>query len=213
MGRFRYSIASLIGVVAFVAVGVAALRASSDVWDSGVFGATLLILVASFLLAFHSEGRKKAFWLGFAIVGWFTLGASLVPSIAVRLPTTKGLDRLAAMNDASVGGVAFVEYDEDGTQDLFVTQISPPVANPKGRPILNGTGTTKNARVSGGVSVAYTATFRVGLSTPQNFVAIGHALTALILAFLGGHFSRYLADRNQRTMQPAFSPSTSEIKP
>ena len=38
MGRFRFSIADLLGVVLFIAVALAALRASTDAWDGGVLG-------------------------------------------------------------------------------------------------------------------------------------------------------------------------------
>jgi hypothetical protein len=36
MRRFRFSIASLLVVVLYVAVGFAALRESNDLWESGV---------------------------------------------------------------------------------------------------------------------------------------------------------------------------------
>ena len=42
MRRFRFTIASLLVVVLFVAVGFADLRESSDLWESGVFTLTLL---------------------------------------------------------------------------------------------------------------------------------------------------------------------------
>ena len=53
MSRIRFNIASLLVVVLFVAVGFAALRESSEVWDSGVFTLTLAVLLVSILLAIH----------------------------------------------------------------------------------------------------------------------------------------------------------------
>src|SRR5947209_1102217 len=47
MRQFRFSIASLLGVVLFVGVGIAALRAASDPWDSGVFGGGKLLTGAA----------------------------------------------------------------------------------------------------------------------------------------------------------------------
>ena len=44
MRRIRFTIASLLVVVLLVAVGFAALREASDLWDSGVFTVTLAIL-------------------------------------------------------------------------------------------------------------------------------------------------------------------------
>src|SRR5438552_827548 len=91
MTRFRFSIAGLLLVTLFVAVAVAALRAADDAWDHGVFALTLLVLLTAILLTIHRSGRKRAYWLGFALFGWVYLVASLIPPIESRLPTTKGL--------------------------------------------------------------------------------------------------------------------------
>src|SRR4051794_30627867 len=100
MRRFRFSIAGLLMVVFFVAVAVAALRASTDAWDSGVLGLALVTLTMAVLLAVHRTERRRAYWLGFALFGCVYLVASLVPTIESRLPTTKGLAYL----DAKVPG-------------------------------------------------------------------------------------------------------------
>src|SRR5207248_4578990 len=87
----RFTIAGLLVVILFVAVAIAALRAATAAWDSGVFGVTLAILLAAVLLAVHRAGRQRAYWLGFALFGWTYLVASLIPPIEARLPSTKGL--------------------------------------------------------------------------------------------------------------------------
>ena len=69
MKRIRFTIANLLVVVLFVAVGFAALRESSDLWDSGLFSVTLGILLTSILLAVHRHESKRAFWLGFRSSG------------------------------------------------------------------------------------------------------------------------------------------------
>ena len=90
MRRIRFNIASLLVAVLFVAVGFAALRESSDLWDSGLFTLMLTVLLISILLAIHRSDARRAFWLGFALFGWTYLGLSLVPPIETRLMTTKG---------------------------------------------------------------------------------------------------------------------------
>jgi hypothetical protein len=77
----RYTIRSLLGVVLFVAIAVAALRASTDGWDSWLLGLTLLSLQTAVLLAVHRTDRKRAYWLGFGSFGWVYLVASLIPPI------------------------------------------------------------------------------------------------------------------------------------
>src|SRR5262249_54254090 len=88
MRRPRFTIANLLVVVLSVAVAVAALRAAEAAWDSGTFALTLLALLSSTLLAVHRTGRSRAFWLGFALFGWASLIASLIPPVESRLPTT-----------------------------------------------------------------------------------------------------------------------------
>ena len=91
MRRFRFSIASLLGVVLFISVALAALRASTDAWDGCLLGLISLCLLTAVLLAVHRKDRRRASWLGFALFGWTYLIASLIPPIEARLPTTKGL--------------------------------------------------------------------------------------------------------------------------
>ena len=104
MKHIRFSIASLLLVVLFVAVGFAALRESNETWNSGVFTLTLAALLISILLAVHRTESRRAFWIGFALFGWIYLGLSLVPSIEYRLLTTKGLAYL----DSKVPGRSLV---------------------------------------------------------------------------------------------------------
>ena len=94
MNRIRFTIASQLVVVLLVAVGFAALRETSDLWDSGVFTLALAVLLVSILFAVHRTGSERAFWLDFALFGWGYLGLSLVPSIEPRLLTAKALAHL-----------------------------------------------------------------------------------------------------------------------
>ena len=55
---------------AFVAVACVALRNATPTWASSLLGAALVLLAASLLLATFREGRSRAFWIGFATVGW-----------------------------------------------------------------------------------------------------------------------------------------------
>jgi hypothetical protein len=100
MKRYRFSVGSLLRAVLLVAVAVAALRASTDAWDSGVLGLALVTLTTAVLLAVHRTKERRAYGLGFALSGCVYLVASLVPPVESRLPTTKAL----ALLDAKVPG-------------------------------------------------------------------------------------------------------------
>ena len=91
MRRFQFTIAGLLGVVVFLGIGLAALRAASDAWDAAPFGVTLMALLISVLLAVHRTDVRRAYWVGFALFGWAYLLASQLPTIELRLPTTNAL--------------------------------------------------------------------------------------------------------------------------
>jgi hypothetical protein len=91
MRRIRFTISRLLVVVLLLAVGIAALRESADLWESGVFTLTLAILRVSILLAFHRTQSTRTLWIGFSVFGWIYLGLSLVPSIEYRLLMTMAL--------------------------------------------------------------------------------------------------------------------------
>jgi hypothetical protein len=201
MRRFRFSIASLLGVVLFAALALAALRAATDAWDSGVFTTTVLIFLVALLLTVHGTERRRAYWLGFALFGWAYLAASLIPSIEARLPSTWGFARVQA--------VVAADYDNDGSVDLFIAnQWS------QGVFLNNGNGTFRIATSNPAANMVtqaidsappgrWFATWQrvVGSSgTPENRLRIMHSLLALVIAVAGGRLSGslYAASRRRR---------------
>jgi len=129
MLKLRFNIASLLGVILILGVGFAALRESSDLWESGVFTLTLAALLITILFAVHRIESRRAFWIGFALFGWIYLGLSLFPSIESRLITTKALAFLDSEVPRSIpAGVTHVDFDNDGKLDLLVVNNSQPNA-------------------------------------------------------------------------------------
>src|SRR5215208_6439046 len=70
MGRFRVTLAGLMGVVVVLGVGLAALKNASNEWAGAVRLMTLGMLAAAILEAVYSRGARRAWWLGFALFGW-----------------------------------------------------------------------------------------------------------------------------------------------
>jgi hypothetical protein len=187
MRNLRFNIASILGVILFVAVGFAALRESDDLWDSGIFTLTLGVLLVSILLAVHRGEAKQAFWVGFALFGWGYLALSLIPSIESRLVTTKGL----AYVDSKV------PRRPPGVVTLTLADIALRSTSNQIQKVAFTVDGTKVAASSHGVVRLWdgaTGKLLSGWSgTTENFIRIGHSLFALVAAWLGGHVSRRLS--------------------
>jgi hypothetical protein len=197
----RFNIATVLAVILVLGVGLAGLRESTDLWESGLLSGTLFILLISILLAIHRTDKRRAFWLGFALFGWAYLGLSLVQPIESRLVSTKLLASLGSKTPRQNSfGLAYFDYDNDGSVDIFV-------ANHSQQNVLyrnNGNGTFQDVTASAGLSPAVKLSNiwagPVGpTGTTENFVRIGHSLFALLAAFLGGQLSRFLC---KKTVDP-----------
>ncbi len=193
MRRIRFTIASLLVVVLFLAVGFAALRESSDLWDSSIFTITLSVLSLSILLAVHRTDTRCAFWLGFALFGWAYLGLSLIPSIESRLLTTKGLAFLDSKLPRLIPTGDELWYIEGCDKPFKIPFI---VANWQSD-ANKGNGTFQDVTEVVGLNYAgHTLLHNPSglwlVGTTENFMRIGHSLFALIAAFLGGQLSRRL---------------------
>jgi hypothetical protein len=195
MKRIRFTVASLFVVVLFVAVGFAALRESSDLWESGIFTAALGVLLISILLAIHRTVKRRAFWMGFALFGSAYLGLSLLPSIESGLITTKVLVFLDSKMPRSIpAGLKYIGW----LNTLFVNNSQPIRLN-----VNTGTGidtdmtfvNQSNPNITLYDLVTSPLTKLSG--TTENFVRIGHSLLALTAAFLGGLLSRFLFAKNR----------------
>jgi hypothetical protein len=87
--RRRASLAMLMGVVAVLAVGLAAMKVATSESSRAVFGLGFLALLVGTLGALV-RSRGRAAWIGFALFGWVYALVLLVPplrdAIAAELP-------------------------------------------------------------------------------------------------------------------------------
>jgi len=217
MRRFRFHIGTLVILVLLLGVGFADLRESNETWDSSIFSLTLGVLPISILLAIHRTDQRQAFWLGFALFGSAYLGFSLVPSIESRLITTKVLGFFDSKVPRSIpAGLAYFDYDNDGSMDLYVVNKS----QPNTLYLNKGTGTFEDVTAVAGLNPAgkqvmgkgWVSNILVGPSmagssgTTENFVRIGHSLLALIAAFVSGQLSRRLFDNIREPVSGSVNP-------
>jgi hypothetical protein len=185
MRKLRFNIASLVVIILVLGVSFAALRESSDVWESGIFTVTLGTLLISILLAVHRAESKRAFWLGFTLFGCVYIGLTFMPSIESRLITAKALAYL----DSKVPGRPL---------EMVALQVTSTSSGSPSDPVQSavfGVGRNQRVTTSQGLWIRDVTPGRL-LSgwggTTENFVRIGHSLFALLVGWLGGQLSRRL---------------------
>jgi hypothetical protein len=201
MRRVRFHISALLAAVLIVGVAFAALRESNDIWDGVVFTLTAAILLSSVLLTIHRSEKRRAYWFGFALFGLAYMALSLAASTESRLITTKALAFIDSKLPRTVpAGLAYFDYDNDGTMDVSVANNSQPNAVY----VSNGKGTfhdvTTTIALDSGTNDIILLNNSAGLTmlgTSRNFIRIGHSLCALIVAMIGGQLSRHLYSKNQ----------------
>ena len=102
MRPVRFSIAGLMGIVLFAAIGFAALRYPTETWAGVVLLGTLAALAIAVVGAFCRPAPERGGWLGFAVFGWIYLVAAFEPfDFWPRLPTHSLLELLAARSRVS----------------------------------------------------------------------------------------------------------------
>ncbi len=193
MRGFRFSIASLLVFILICGVAFAALKESSDLWDSGVFTVTLGALLVSVLLAIYRSGARRSFWVGFALFGGSYLALSLIAPLEGRLITSKALAFLhSKLPGQPPATVAFVVHC-NGSGALSQQQLQTIT--------LTGSGNQTNSAGQAVFRVWNASTGKLlggwGSST-ENFVRIGHSVLALLLAWFGGLLSRRLSCRRDQ---------------
>jgi hypothetical protein len=193
MRRPRFTIGSLLAFVLLSAVAIGALRESTELWDSGVFSFTLVLLSLSVLLTVHRREGARAFWLGFALCGWVYLAASLVPAVGERLITTAGLVYLdSKLPGRDLAGIEILTVNSSPTESGTVH-----ISRPNNVPSVAFSADVRALAVSGPGSIRLwdTVTRRLLVGSRRstgNFLQIGHAILALVAAFIGAHVSKLL---------------------
>jgi hypothetical protein len=197
MRRLRFHLGTIVILVVFLAVSFAALRESNEMWDSSIFSIMLGILLFSILFAVHRTDSRRAFWLGFTLLGWIYLGLSLIPPVETRLITTKALHYIYS----KVPDDAVVITSQAG-RNVTTNQKEHTIAAPFQGLIVkkrNQDGISPVYYSRAAKYMAYKTKLRgSGSGKTENFVRIGHSLTALFMAWFGGQISSFFCMKNRQ---------------
>jgi hypothetical protein len=96
MRLFRFSIRSLLALVFFCGIALAALVEPTAPWAVGLFALAVISFSLAGLAAFLGRSSKRAVYAGFALFGWCYLTVAFGPwfrdAVRPHLPTTKAID-------------------------------------------------------------------------------------------------------------------------
>jgi hypothetical protein len=166
MKRPRITIAELTLVVLVVAIGLAAIRRGSPAWAGAMLSITFFAIISSLLGIALGRGPRRAYWLGFAVLGWTYLILMYVPWLHEKVGRF-----LLAPN-------LFAYLEE-------VLHAGPqPASGLRSLPV----GIIGAAATGGGFDPGVG-----GVEDFTDFLRIGMAMEALLWAFLGGWVARYFA--------------------
>jgi hypothetical protein len=178
--KAKPTILGLMGVIAFVAIGLAALRTNDELWAAVILALTVFSLCTAALVAIYRRGA----WAGFAIFGWaqfLICQAHSAPALgATPLPMAMAYRVFFALGNP-------VQFP---TVSFQIPGYPAIMADGEGEPFL--------AAVSGG-----SAGFRG--KVPVNTLRAGLCLTSLVVGLLGAIIGSFVA-RHQPLVRPMPNP-------
>jgi hypothetical protein len=172
--RPRFTIARMMVLVVVSGLAIAALRIASRPWASVIVTLTVLSLGVSILGVLTAQGKDRAFWVGFTVFGGFYVVLSSGPwfetAVRPRLLSSRVIELLHPHLDRR-GARDHVYLDLDSYYlALWDSTPGQAAASPSSGLIR--------------LSIALSA------KVPEEFMRIGHGLTALLLAFLGAQIAK-----------------------
>lgn len=127
----RFSLKQLLILVALSAVACATLAQPGYWWHATIATAVVLATISMLIAAVVSDGRRRAFAVGWLVltVGYMAvvLGPWTSTQLAPQLLSTKGIAKLEAkwhghQPSPPLFGQILQDFDGDGSLDIWVTQ-------------------------------------------------------------------------------------------
>jgi hypothetical protein len=181
MPRLRFSLASLLGIIAVIALGLTGARSASTFWTTAASTLTLALLLGAILGAWLLAGTDRAFWAGFALFGWTYLVLVNWDWVGGQL----GHDLTAGLSDFA---------------DSIFAEVPVPLA-----PQLPGTAVPRTSAGAVGGRVPITSAAPSSLNYLDevrqrqvrigNFVQIGRLVLSLAFGLAGGFIGTWLIRR------------------
>jgi hypothetical protein len=193
----RFSIRTLMVLIAGSATGLAALRNANELWATVMMMLALGLVCVAGLWAILLRGRERAWWLGFAVFGCTYLSVSLSP-LRSRLTTTHLLEYVHARVVSS--SIATVEVSRaDQSSILYRVVMIDGTANSRSvsNSVYNST-PEKDLLATMEPANRWRSALP-GAANHDEFLRIGHCLFALLAGLVGGTVAVGFWGRRERT--------------
>jgi hypothetical protein len=140
----RFSIGTLLSVIAILGVAMAALRNPSYLWAALTFTTALLAVIAAIASAIVARAERRAYWLGFSLFGGTYLAICTMPglhdAVCPRLATEALFDFIyPLMAPADPAPPVVPQFISTGTVSLPQFTIQPVSPPPATLPTMPGT--------------------------------------------------------------------------
>jgi hypothetical protein len=223
MHRFRFSLLAMFGFVAVVAVACAALARPSQLWLVVVSASSLGCLFYAVLAAAYGRNARRAFWLGFAVVGWGYVALEWKDASSVA-PTEFLTNQLQASIHAKPPTVFYMspvgEIPQQRAKKYDPYAVAPgdseaeTIIVPSDPATTSGLTTNDGPAVSSSGTVSYSTTSSYVVNTPsltymdleEAFGQIAMWLWSILLGSAGGLVALRLYHRRER--QDGHTPTT-----
>jgi hypothetical protein len=202
MGRFRLTVAGLMGLVVYAAAGLAAVKSPTPAWA----GTMLMLALTALAIATIGAVYRRHFAFGFAVVGWGYLAVVFGPwldaRVGTRLLTTILADRLYLRVEYApreTGERAWADVDGENHEGTIVgidTESKP-------FPVYSFAWHSQG----GGLPSRFMAAWEIKPIDRQGYRDILHSLACPMISCLGG-FAALSFCRSGRGGTPCDAPSS-----
>jgi hypothetical protein len=187
---------------AAIALGLVALRSASPTWVAAMLGLALAVLTAAILLVVFRRSAQRAYWTGFATVGWLYLLLVFAGWTLARLGSNDNPLQAHNLITQKLSSASY-HWLYDEAFEKYHASI-PGYYGPMAGGGYVGTGMPGAAGNSGMYDPSFMTPppYGMGTSGPppgpapgpseSDFVNVAHALWALLFAAIGGALAGWL---------------------